>query len=94
MLGELYYEALQAQGFPVSLNQNIGPTEVTLQALQSGQLAMYPEYLNTWNATIAGDQRNFKTRPRRVRRRRSVTRSPTGSSCSTRRRSATRTRSP
>ena len=23
---------------------------------------MYPEYLNTWNATIAGDQRNFKTR--------------------------------
>ena len=62
LLGELYYEALQAEGFPVLLNQNIGPTEVTLQAMKTGQLAMYPEYLNTWNATVAGYQRNFKTR--------------------------------
>jgi osmoprotectant transport system substrate-binding protein len=62
VLGELYYEALQAQGFSVQINQNIGPTSVTLQALNSGQLGMYPEYLNVWDAQIAGDTREFKTR--------------------------------
>jgi osmoprotectant transport system substrate-binding protein len=61
VLGELYYEALQAQGFPVLLNRNIGPTEVTMQALQSGQLAMYPEYLDTWNSAIAGNPHPFRT---------------------------------
>jgi osmoprotectant transport system substrate-binding protein len=62
VLGQLYYQALQAQGFPVLLNQNIGPTEVTLQALKTGQLAMYPEYLNVWNSSVAGYTRNFKVR--------------------------------
>jgi osmoprotectant transport system substrate-binding protein len=46
LLGELYMQALTAQGYSVSLNQNIGPTEVTTQALQSGTLDMYPEYLD------------------------------------------------
>jgi osmoprotectant transport system substrate-binding protein len=64
VLGELYYEALKAQGFPVLINQNIGPTAVTMQALKSGQLGMYPEYLNVWNTTIAGYTRTFKTRHR------------------------------
>ena len=59
LLGQLYKQALLAQGFNVLLNPNIGPTEVTMQALQSGRLAMYPEYLQTWNTTIAGDQREF-----------------------------------
>jgi osmoprotectant transport system substrate-binding protein len=62
VLGELYYEALQAQGFSVQINQNIGPTSVTLQALASGQLGMYPEYLNVWNSQIAGNPRQFRTR--------------------------------
>ena len=61
VLGELYYQALQAQGFSVELNRNIGPTAVTLQALQSGRLAMYPEYLNVWNTTVAGNQQLFGT---------------------------------
>jgi osmoprotectant transport system substrate-binding protein len=62
VLGQLYYQALQAQGFPVLLNQNIGPTEVTLQALKTGQLGMYPEYLNVWNSAVAGYTRTFKIR--------------------------------
>ncbi len=62
LLGELYYQALQAQGFPVLINQNIGPTQVTMQALKSGSLGMYPEYLNVWNSQIAGYTRSFKTR--------------------------------
>jgi len=61
VLGELYYEALQAQGFSVSLDRNIGPTAVTVQALATGRLAMYPEYLQTWNADVAGDQRSFRS---------------------------------
>jgi osmoprotectant transport system substrate-binding protein len=62
VLGELYYEALQAQGFSVQINQNIGAPQVTMQALASGQLGMYPEYLNVWDAQIAGDADQFKTR--------------------------------
>ena len=61
VLGELYYQALSAQGFKVMLNRNIGPTEVTIPALQSGRLAMYPEYLQTWNDAIAGYRHQFPT---------------------------------
>ncbi len=59
LLGDLYSQALMAEGFAVVLNPNIGPTEVTMQALQSGQLDMYPEYLATWNTTIAGNSQSF-----------------------------------
>lgn len=61
VLGQLYQQALQAQGFDVVLNQNIGPTAVTFQALQSGRLSMYPEYLGTWNTAVASDQRQYGT---------------------------------
>ena len=62
LLGQLYYQALKAQGFNVSLNQSIGPTEVIQQALANGQLAMYPEYLDTWDTGVAGLQRAFGSR--------------------------------
>ena len=62
LLGQLYYQALKAQGFQVTLNTNIGPTQVVQQALATGQLAMYPEYLDTWDSAVAGIQRPFKTR--------------------------------
>lgn len=62
LLGQLYYQALKAQGFSVSLNQSIGPPQVIMQALANGQLAMYPEYLDTWDSQVAGIQRKFKTR--------------------------------
>ncbi len=60
VLGELYAEALSARGYSVTLNRNIGPTEVTLQALRSGRLAMYPEYVGIWNAQIAGIHHTFR----------------------------------
>jgi osmoprotectant transport system substrate-binding protein len=59
VLGELYYLALKAQGFPVLLNRNIGPTEVTIHALQSGTLGLYPEYIDTWNTSVAGFRSGF-----------------------------------
>jgi osmoprotectant transport system substrate-binding protein len=55
VLGELYRQALAAKGFSVSLNRNIGPTEVTIKAMQTGTLDMYPEYVGTWNSAVAGD---------------------------------------
>ncbi len=60
VLGELYMQALQAQGFDVSLNRNIGPTtEVSVQAVANGSISMYPEYLDVWNESVAGYQRTF-----------------------------------
>jgi osmoprotectant transport system substrate-binding protein len=53
VLGQLYLQALEAQGYTVNINQNIGPIEVTLQALKSGALAMYPEYLYVLNSSVA-----------------------------------------
>jgi osmoprotectant transport system substrate-binding protein len=62
LLGQLYKQALAAEGFSVQLNQNIGPTDVTLQALKTGSLAMYPEYLNVFNSEIAKYTAEFRTR--------------------------------
>jgi osmoprotectant transport system substrate-binding protein len=61
VLGQLYSQALQAQGFTVQLNQNIGPTDVTVRALQSGLLGMYPEYLNVFNSSIARYRHGFRS---------------------------------
>jgi osmoprotectant transport system substrate-binding protein len=62
VLGELYYEALKAQGFSVLLNQNIGPTEVTIPALQTGRLSLYPEYIDTWDSSVARLGKTFGSR--------------------------------
>jgi osmoprotectant transport system substrate-binding protein len=61
LLGQLYLQALTAQGFSATLNQNIGPTEVTMQAMKAGSLSMYPEYLNIFNSAVAGYTRGFRT---------------------------------
>jgi osmoprotectant transport system substrate-binding protein len=62
VLGELYAEALTAQGYSVEeLNSNIGPTSVTLAALKDGQLDMYPEYLGYWDYDIAHHHGGFHT---------------------------------
>jgi osmoprotectant transport system substrate-binding protein len=61
VLGQLYVQALQAEGFSVNINQNIGPTQVTLQALKAGSLSMYPEYLDQFNTAIAGYRHGFRT---------------------------------
>jgi osmoprotectant transport system substrate-binding protein len=61
VLGQLYAQALRAQGYSVNINQNIGPTDVTVQALHSGSLSVYPEYLNTFNTVIAGYHHGFGT---------------------------------
>lgn len=59
VLGELYEQALAAEGFSVSLNSNIGPTEVTIRALHLGSLGLYPEYIDIWNEQVAHDHQMF-----------------------------------
>jgi osmoprotectant transport system substrate-binding protein len=59
VLGELYYLALKAQGFNVSLDRNIGTTQITMQGLAQGVISFYPEYINVWDAQVAGDARRF-----------------------------------
>jgi osmoprotectant transport system substrate-binding protein len=61
VLGQLYAQALRAQGYSVNINQNIGPTDVSTQALQNGSLTVYPEYLNTFNTAIADYHHDFRT---------------------------------
>ena len=63
ILGQLYMQALKAQGYTVNINQNIGPTDVTLQALKSGALSMYPEYLSVLNSSIAHSHRGHVSAP-------------------------------
>jgi osmoprotectant transport system substrate-binding protein len=55
ILGSLYQEALQAKGYKVTLKGNIGSTEITYKALQSGQIQMYPEYTGVILTVIAGN---------------------------------------
>ncbi len=61
VLGQLYLKALQAQGFDVNINPNIGPTSVVLGSLKDDHLAMYPEYLNTIDETFAHSRKPAKT---------------------------------
>ena len=61
VLGELYAQALRAQGYTVELKSDIGATEVTHRALTSGSIDLYPEYTGTILGVIAGDTRLPRT---------------------------------
>jgi osmoprotectant transport system substrate-binding protein len=44
VLGQLYKQALEAQGFNVQYKENIASTELIDTSLKSGKITMYPEY--------------------------------------------------
>jgi osmoprotectant transport system substrate-binding protein len=44
ILGEIYAQALEAEGFDVSTKFNIGPRQQTIPALQDGSINLIPEY--------------------------------------------------
>ncbi len=58
ILGALYAQALEAQGYKVNLKDNIGSSEITWKALTSGQIDAYPEYTGTLLSAIAGVTKN------------------------------------
>jgi osmoprotectant transport system substrate-binding protein len=47
ILGELYAQALEAKGFEVEKKLNLGSTQITDEALQAGDIDLYPEYTGT-----------------------------------------------
>lgn len=57
ILGELYRQALVANGFRVQLKQNIGSSEIVDRALTAGNLDMYPEYTGVLLSEIAGQRK-------------------------------------
>ena len=55
ILGELYKQALEADGYTVELKSSIGSTEIIDSALTSGEIDMYPEYTGTMLTVVFGD---------------------------------------
>ena len=47
ILGEIYAQALEAAGYNVSKDLNLGDEQVALKALESGEISGYPEYTST-----------------------------------------------
>jgi osmoprotectant transport system substrate-binding protein len=47
VLGEIYAQALEAAGYDVSTDLNLGDEQVALKALKSGDISAYPEYTST-----------------------------------------------
>jgi glycine betaine/choline ABC-type transport system substrate-binding protein len=47
ILGEIYAQGLEAAGYDVSKDLNLGDEQVALKALESGEISGYPEYTST-----------------------------------------------
>lgn len=54
VLGELYAQALEAKGFNVERQLNLGSEQIADRALQDGQIDFYPEYTGTALVAILG----------------------------------------
>jgi len=47
VLGEIYAQGLEAAGYDVDTDLNLGSETVALQALKAGEISGYPEYVST-----------------------------------------------
>jgi osmoprotectant transport system substrate-binding protein len=47
VLGEIYAQALEAAGYEVSTELDLGSEQIALEALQDGEIDAYPEYTST-----------------------------------------------
>lgn len=54
LLGELYAQALRAEGFRVELKRDIGSSEIVHRALVGGGIDLYPEYIGVLLSEVAG----------------------------------------
>jgi osmoprotectant transport system substrate-binding protein len=68
ILGELYKQALEANGFRVRLKSDIGSSEIVDRALVAGSLDMYPEYIGVALSELAGRTARPKSRADAYRR--------------------------
>jgi osmoprotectant transport system substrate-binding protein len=53
ILGQLYKQALEAKGYKVNYQENIGSSELTDTAITSGKINFYPEYTGVIVADLA-----------------------------------------
>jgi glycine betaine/choline ABC-type transport system substrate-binding protein len=56
ILGNIYAQALQAAGYDVKTNLNLGSEVVAYKALQDGEISGYPEYTATLLQSIFGKE--------------------------------------
>lgn len=56
VLGEIYSQALQAAGYNVKTDLNLGSETVALQALKKDEISGYPEYVSTALTSFYGKQ--------------------------------------
>lgn len=47
VLGEIYAQALEAAGYKVQKDLNLGSETIALQSVQGGEISGYPEYIST-----------------------------------------------
>ena len=56
ILGDIYAQALQAAGYDVKTNLNLGSEVIAYKALQDGEISGYPEYTSTLLTSIFGKE--------------------------------------
>ena len=56
ILGEIYAQALEAAGYKVKTDLNLGSETVALKAVKSGQISGYPEYASTALTSFFGKE--------------------------------------
>jgi osmoprotectant transport system substrate-binding protein len=56
VLGEIYAQGLEAAGYTVSKDLNLGDEQTALSALQGGEISAYPEYTGTALLSFFGKQ--------------------------------------
>jgi osmoprotectant transport system substrate-binding protein len=56
ILGEIYAQALEAAGYKVRTDLNLGSETVALKAVKSGQVSGYPEYASTALTSFFGKE--------------------------------------
>ena len=76
ILGELYAQALEANGFSVEKKLDLGSEQIADKALQNGQIDMYPEYTGTALLAIHGNEGENPPTPEATYQRAKVPSSP------------------
>ena len=54
VLGQVYGQALQKDGYQMSYKENLGTREVVFPALESGEIDVFPDYQDTLAAFLGG----------------------------------------
>ena len=55
IMGELYKQALEQNGFTIVLRKDVGGTEVLDEKLRSGEIDAYPEYIGLAASAVVGE---------------------------------------